>query len=92
MMKMSLGELIPAIFIKRDNRFRAEIEVDGIRHKAHVPNSGGMSELLFEGAKAWVSYNDDPIRKTAYSLILIENEDKLVCVNSLLANNIFAFW
>lgn len=51
-MKLSFGSLEPAIFVKRDNRFRAEIEIEGKRYKAHVANSGRMAELLVTGAAA----------------------------------------
>lgn len=49
-----LGPLQKAVFVQRDNRFRAEVELDGQRVKVHVPNSGRMRELLIPGAAVWV--------------------------------------
>lgn len=91
-MKLSFGKLEPAVFVKRDNRFRAEIEIAGERFKAHVANSGRMSELLVPGAKAWVRRSEDPERKTPYDLVLIEHNGRCICLNAHLANDIVAFW
>lgn len=91
-MKLSFGSLEPAIFIKRDNRFRAEIDIEGERYKTHVANSGRMTELLVPGAGAWVHKSEDPARKTPYDLVLIEHAGELICLNAHLANAIMAFW
>lgn len=91
-MKLSFGSLEPAIFVKRDNRFRVEIEIEGVRYKAHVANSGRMAELLVAGAAAWVRRSHDAQRKTPYDLVLIEHEGELICLNAHLANDILAFW
>ncbi len=91
-MKLSFGSLEPAIFVKRDNRFRAEIEIEGKRYKAHVANSGRMAELLVTGAAAWVRKSSDPARKTPYDLVLIEHAGESICLNAHFANDILAFW
>jgi len=44
-MKIS-AKLIPATFVKRDNRFRATVQVEGHLVWAHLPNSGRLRELL----------------------------------------------
>ena len=49
-----LGELVEAVFIRRENRFRAEVDLNGTTVKVHVPNSGRMQELLVPGAKVWI--------------------------------------
>ncbi len=91
-MKLAFGSLEPAIFIQRDNRFRAEIEIEGQRFKAHVANSGRMAELLVPQAQAWVLKSDKPERKTPYDLVLIEHAGEKICLNAHLANDILAFW
>ncbi len=48
---MSSDSLIEARFVRRRNRFAADVEVDGVPAVAHVPNSGRMTELLTPGAK-----------------------------------------
>jgi len=88
----NFGFLEEAIFIKRDNRFRAEIELSGILFKAHVPNSGRMAELLTPGAKVWLRKAQNSLRKTPYDLLLVEKNGFLVCLNSHLANELFAIW
>lgn len=92
-----LGELLEARFIKRENRFRAEVELDGQIVKVHVPNSGRMQELLVAGAKVWVqpaksSGKGKAERKTAYTLVLAQQGERFICLHSHLANAIVAFW
>ena len=49
-----LGPLLKARFIRRDNRFRAEVELQGQPVQVHVPNSGRMKELLVPGVDVWI--------------------------------------
>lgn len=86
------GLLEKAIFIKRENRFRAEIQLDGKVYKAHVPNSGRMAELLVPGASVWVRKTQNNLRKTPYDLLLVEKDGIMVCLNAHLANDLFAVW
>lgn len=90
--KLGLGQLVPAIFIKRENRFRAEIMIDGTLHKAHVPNSGRMRELLIPGSAVWVKPSKAPARKTAYSLALCRQGEQYICLNAHMANEIMEEW
>ncbi len=95
-----LGVLKEAVFVRRENRFRAEVELDGQIVKAHVPNSGRMQELLVSGAKVWVQpakeHNNKngtkTERKTSCTLVLVEHQKRYVCLHSHLANDIVAFW
>ena len=73
-----LGELLEAKFIQRDNRFRAEVEVNGEPVKVHVPNSGRMKELLVPGASVWIQPAAGEHRKTAYTLLLVQQGDGFV--------------
>lgn len=92
----SLGELQEAIFVRRENRFCAEVELDGQRVKVHVPNSGRMQELLFPGAKVWIQpangTKNESARKTAYTLILAQQDTRYICLHANLANEFVAFW
>lgn len=90
--KLRFSRLLPARFLRRENRFRAEIELDGQVVKSHVPNSGRMAELLFPGNRVWVQAADNPARKTPYSLMLVQQGEGYVCLNAHLANHIFALW
>ncbi|KXG76761.1 DNA/RNA nuclease SfsA [Thermotalea metallivorans] len=80
------GELLEAVFIKRLNRFLAEIEVQGNLHKAHVPNTGRMKELLVEGARVIVRCISDGNRKTKYDLIMVYKGQDLVAIDAKLPN------
>lgn len=91
-MDFHLTNLEEAVFIRRENRFRAEIEAAEKRFKAHVPNSGRMTELLIKGAKIWVKKAEKTGRKTPYDLVLVEKAGVKVCLNAHLANEIFATW
>ncbi len=91
-----LGELLEAKFIQRDNRFRAEVELNGEPVKVHVPNSGRMKELLVPGARVWIqpapADKRNENRKTAYTLLLVQQGQRFVCLNAHMANDITALW
>lgn len=91
-MEYFFGRLIEGRFIKRDNRFRAEIQIAGETFKAHVANSGRMKELLIPGAKIWLQEAVNKERKTPYDLVLVEHGQGLVCLNAHLANTVFYSW
>ncbi len=87
-----LGNLLKATFLRRENRFRAEVALNGQPVKVHVPNSGRMRELLVPGAAVWIQPAVGEKRKTAYTLLLAEQEGRLICLNAHMANDIVAFW
>lgn len=87
-----LDTLLEAQFVKRDNRFRATVERDGQLVKVHVPNSGRMKELLTHGAPVWIQPASGTHRKTAYTLLLVQQNERFVCLNAHLANDLVAFW
>ena len=74
--------------IKRYKRFFADIKVNKALITAHCPNTGSMMGLLNEKNEVWVSKNDNPKRKLKYTLELIKVKNKLVGVNTHLANKI----
>ena len=49
-----LGNLVQASFLRRDNRFRVQVELDGQEIPAHLPNSGRLTELLTRGRRVWL--------------------------------------
>ena len=93
-----LGDLQEAVFVRRENRFRAEVELNGQIVKAHVPNSGRMQELLVSGAKVWVKpvkedgSHKKTERKTSCTLVLVQQGERYICLHAHLANEIVAFW
>ena len=80
------GILKKGKFHRRNNRFIAEVIVEGELVKAHVPNTGRLKELLIEGADIVLQYIDSPKRKTQYELILVQKKGILVSIDSQLPN------
>jgi len=62
---------LPAIFLRRLNRFSAEVLIDGTVEKVHVKNTGRLGELLVPEAKVTLQRAENPERKTAYDLISV---------------------
>jgi sugar fermentation stimulation protein A len=85
-----LPPLVAGRFVRRDNRFRVTVEVEGEPAAAHLPNSGRLTELLTPGRACWLSRFDDPRRKTRFDLVLVEYAGVLVSVDARLPNGLFA--
>lgn len=62
---------VQGTFLRRLNRFVAEVEIDGKTERVHVKNTGRLKELLLPGAKVCLQRAGDPNRKTAYDLISV---------------------
>lgn len=84
--------LYPGILLKRYKRFFADIQlVSGEVVTAHCPNTGPMTGVSTPGSAVQVSKSDNPLRKLAYTLELIQvhdNEPTWVGVNTALPNRI----
>lgn len=89
---MKYDNILPAVFISRQNRFIAEIEVEGRREISHVKNTGRCRELLAEGAKVYVQRSDNSKRKTKYDLISVFKGNELINIDSQAPNKIFGEW
>ncbi len=79
---LAFGQLTPAHFLRRENRFAAQIELNGQPCRAHVPNSGRLAELLYPGAPIYVRPAGRPGRATAYDILLAQCGPVCVCVDS----------
>lgn len=84
--------LTEALFLRRLNRFVAEVSLEGRTHKVHVKNTGRLSELLLPGAKIWLEESDQPDRKTRYDLVCVENRGFIVNIDSQAPNPVFREW
>ena len=62
---------VPAVFVRRVNRFVAEVLIDGNAERVHVKNTGRLQELLVPDVKVTLQKAGDPGRKTAYDLISV---------------------
>ncbi len=77
-----------AVFIKRLNRFTAEVSVNGKIDVFHVKSSGRMEELLFEGNGVYIRYFKGGHYKTKGEVLLAEHHGTLVGIDSHLPNKI----
>lgn len=80
--------LVAGIFLRRLNRFVCEVEIDKVATLVHVPNTGRLKELLFEGNDVYVEPNFSGTRKTAYTLKLAKKGDEWLCVDAQLTNHL----
>ena len=62
---------VQGMFVRRLNRFVAEVLIDGNVEKVHIKNTGRLKELLVPDAKITLQKASDPNRKTAYDLISV---------------------
>ena len=62
---------VAGTFVRRMNRFTAEVLIDGAPQIVHVKNTGRLQELLMPEAKVTLQKTLNPNRKTAYDLISV---------------------
>jgi sugar fermentation stimulation protein A len=94
-MMQCLEEYVLALFLRRPNRFLAEVQLletnvqDQQTVLAHVPDPGRLKELLTPSAKVILTKNDNPARKTRYSLVGVKKDSMWVNIDSILTNRLF---
>jgi sugar fermentation stimulation protein A len=77
--------------LRRYKRFFADVVLDdGAEVTAHCANSGSMLGLNAPGLTCWLSRSDDPKRKLAHTLELVEAEGAAVIVNTMHPNRLAA--
>lgn len=82
-----------ARLIRREKRFRVEVEREGDRFWAHCNNSGSMLGLVRKGAEVVVSPAARPGRKLPHTLEMIRLGSMWVGVNTLTPNRLLhASW
>ena len=87
---MMLPPLVSGRFVRRLNRFRVTVIIEGTVVDAHLPNSGRLTELLTLDRPCWLEPIDGAHRKTGYDMKLVEYAGVLVSVDARLPNPLFA--
>ena len=90
---MVYDNVIRAEFVRRPNRFIAEVNVDGHREIVHVKNTGRCKELLIPGSEVWLTAPGTPQRKTKYDLIAVrKNNGNIFNIDSQAPNKVVKEW
>jgi len=69
-------------FLRRLNRFAAEVRIGRATRRVHVANSGRLGELLVEGAPVLVHPVASSVRRTSHDLVLVRHGAVLVSLDS----------
>lgn len=81
-----------AVFLRRPNRFIAQVALEGAEETVHVKNTGRCRELLVPGAAVYLAEGTNPNRKTRYDLIAVEKGDRLINMDAQAPNRVFGEW
>ncbi len=90
---MKYDNITRAIFLKRPNRFIAEVDIDGHKEIVHVKNTGRCRELLIPGCEVWLTAPGTPGRKTKYDLIAVRKGNGTIFnIDSQAPNKVVKEW
>ena len=90
---MRYDNITRAVFIKRPNRFIAEVYVNGKKETVHVKNTGRCRELLIPDSEVWLTAPGTPDRKTKYDLVAVrKNNGILYNIDSQAPNKVVKEW
>ena len=83
-----IKDTVRATFVRRPNRFQGFVEYGGEVIMTHVPNTGRVQEILLPGATVILRKEDNPARKTAFSLIAAYKGEALINIDSQIPNKV----
>ncbi|SET87079.1 sugar fermentation stimulation protein A [[Clostridium] aminophilum] len=90
---MIYDNVTKAVFVKRPNRFIAEVDINGHRETVHVKNTGRCKELLIPGCEVWLTAPGTPGRKTKYDLIAVRKDTGMLFnIDSQAPNKVVKEW
>ncbi len=82
-----------AVFLKRPNRFIAEVDLDGMKETVHVKNTGRCKELLIPGCEVWLTAPGTENRKTKYDLVAVRKGNGILFnIDSQAPNKVVKEW
>lgn len=76
------------IFLKRYNRFLADVQLDDKIITVHVPNTGSLKSCNEKGSPCLISIHNSPDRKIPYTLEAIKTNETWVGVNTSWPNKL----
>ena len=80
--------IVEAKFLKRPNRFQAYVLLNDEEIMVHVPNTGRCRELLIPECIVLLREENNPKRKTKYSLVSVYKDKELINIDSQAPNKI----
>ncbi|MDI6853557.1 MAG: DNA/RNA nuclease SfsA [Deltaproteobacteria bacterium] len=81
--------LIPGLFLRREKRFLAEVELTGgERVWVHVPNSGALTGCMAPGLELLLTRDARSGRKTLYTWRFSRIADGWTCIDTLVPNRL----
>jgi A/G-specific adenine glycosylase/sugar fermentation stimulation protein len=83
---MEYKHIVEGRFMERPNRFIARVKINGRVETVHVKNTGRCRELLREGALVYLDKSSNPLRSTAYDLVAVEKDGRLINMDSQAPN------
>ena len=90
---MKYSNITKAVFLRRLNRFVAEVELDGLTETVHVKNTGRCRELLVPSAEVWLTEPGTPGRKTRYDLVAVRKANGILFnIDSQAPNKVVKEW
>ncbi|HKM34232.1 MAG TPA: A/G-specific adenine glycosylase [Lachnospiraceae bacterium] len=89
---MKYHNITEGIFLERPNRFVAYVNIAGKREKVHVKNTGRCAELLIEGVTVYLEKSDNPQRTTAYDLVAVLKNGRMINIDSQAPNRAVEEW
>ena len=90
---MKYENITQAKFIKRPNRFIAEVDIEGHKEIVHVKNTGRCKELLIPGCEVWLTAPGTPDRRTKYDLVAVRKDNGILFnIDSQAPNKVVKEW
>lgn len=83
---MKYEKIVHGRFLKRLNRFIAEVIINDTKEQVHIKNTGRLRELLLPDVEVLLELSNNPNRKTRYSLIAVKANGEWVNIDSQAPN------
>jgi sugar fermentation stimulation protein A len=83
---MKYGEIAKGEWVKKINRFSAEVMINDNLETVHIKNTVQLKELLVTDADVLLEVSNTIKRKTKYSIIAVSKNGNWVNIDSLAPN------